>query len=656
MCGIAGAIVPGFDKIATRQLIERMTDPIIHRGPDDSGSIGGDGVVIGMRRLSIIDLSGGHQPIANERGDVHVVCNGEIYNFQALRAELIARGHRFSTKSDSEVAVHLYEEYGDRFLEHMRGMFGLALWDQRQQRLLLARDRLGKKPLFHASQGDRFYFGSEMKSILAAEPSLATPDYRRLGQFFQFGYILQPDTIYRDIHRLPAGHYGIHQQGKFTIHPYWELQFEPDEKPTEAQWMEELEATLLEAVRIRLESDVPLGVFLSGGLDSSAVVALAHQAGLKPIKTFTIGFDREEWDESEDARRVADQFGTDHHVLTIRESDLCDRFEETLQQAVHYFDEPFGDASSIPTFHVSRLARQHVKVILSGDGGDELFAGYSSYLGALFGQRYRQWVPFGLGRYVFPSLFQGAASILPGRLHYQALRAAKVLRDSALPMAQGYRDKSSIWTLVELDQLLTGDARKNMDFAGERYLPDRWWKRLQTPGDLVGRLSEIDIHTYMLDDILVKVDRMSMANSLEVRSPLLDYKVVELAARIPTRFKVRNGRGKHLLRRVLESKLPAPTMKKKKQGFSVPLRDWFRGTLRGLVHDCLGAGSQLPGEIFEAKHVRRILSEHDRGSADHARKIWLLLVFATWHRQQARYASHGPFQPDPLASPTGAVA
>jgi asparagine synthase (glutamine-hydrolysing) len=633
MCGIVGLVRPDLSSNEIESAIQQMNDPIFHRGPDDAGSICRNGRGIGMRRLSIIDLSGGHQPISNETNDIHVVCNGEIYNYRSVREDLQQRGHHFKTHSDSEVIVHGYEEYGDRFLDKIFGMFGLAILDERRNRILVARDRVGKKPLFYAEHRGALYFGSEMKSILAVAPELKAPDYRQLGQFFQFGYIRQPDTIYREIHRLPAGHLGVFENGTFTIKPDWSLEFSPDDSKSESQWFEQLDATLAESVKIRLESEVPLGVFLSGGLDSSAVVAYAHAAGLHPIKTFTIGFDRKEWDESEDAARVAKHFGTEHHLLRIAEADLCQSFEQTLQQVVSHCDEPFGDASAIPTFHVSRLAREHVKVILSGDGGDELFAGYSSYLGMLFGQNYRRYVPYSMGRYALPSMLKLAAAITPGRLHYKALRIAKVLRNSALPVAQGYREKTAIWQADEIRQLISSDLLHDMHDLDDQYLPEPWWTRLNGGGDLVARLSEIDIHTYMLDDILVKVDRMSMANSLEVRSPILDHRVLELAAQLPTRFKIRDGRGKYLLRSVLEKRLPSNTLRKGKQGFSVPLRDWFRGSLKGLVNGYLGNGGYLPTKIFSPSKVQQILREHERGTADHSNKIWLLLVFAAWHRQ-----------------------
>ena len=632
MCGITGIIDPTLrsDEIDAR--LHQMNDVIVHRGPDDSGHVVGDGMGIGMRRLSIIDVGGGHQPIDNEAGDIHVICNGEIYNFIDLRNELIAAGHRFKTGSDAEVIVHLYEDYGDDCFSHLRGMFGAAIWDQRRGRIVLGRDPVGKKPLFYAQQGERFWFGSEMKSLLAAEPRLSEPDYRTLGHFFQFSYIPEPDTVYRDILRLPAGHVGVFEQGRFTTRPFWTLDFDPEESASEQDWIERLDAELADAVRVRLHSEVPLGVFLSGGLDSSAVVAYAHRAGLDPIKTFTIGFDRPEWDESEDALRVAQHYGTDHHMLRINEADLCASFDSTLQAITRHCDEPFGDSSAIPTYEVSRLAREHVTVILSGDGGDELFAGYSSYRGSLFAERYRRMVPYPIGRHILPGLAGAAARILPGGLHYKALRVSKVLRDSALPIQQAYRDKTSIWRAGELRDLMSERLCADDDYLGEQYMPDPLWQTLQrTDRDLVSRLSEIDIQSYMRDDILVKVDRMSMAHSLEVRSPILDYKVVELAARMPTRMKIRGSEGKYVFRQLMKDKLPPRTIRKGKQGFAVPLRDWFRGDLRESVHDRLTSESGLPSNMFSRDTVDRVLSEHDRGVRDHSHKIWLLLAFAAWH-------------------------
>ncbi|MFK7734814.1 MAG: asparagine synthase (glutamine-hydrolyzing) [Pirellulaceae bacterium] len=666
MCGIVGIANPEKDTGFIEEKLSQMNACIVHRGPDDEGNIARQTLGIGMRRLSIMDVAGGHQPISNETGDVHVVCNGEIYNFEDLRSQLEQRGHHFATRSDAEVVVHLYEERGTDCLTDLRGMFGLAILDERKNRIVVARDRLGKKPLFFAEHKGRFLFGSEMKSLLAADPELGRPDYGVLGFYLQFAYIPEPRTIYQNIERLPAGHFGVWQNGSFAQHCYWDFEVRPDESVSEAEWVERIDAQLAESVRVRLQSEVPLGVFLSGGLDSSAVVAYAHEAGLRPLKTFTVGFDRAEWDESADAKRIADHFGTEHHLLRLNEGFLRDSFEQTLTDIIYHCDEPFGDASAIPTHHVSRLAREHVTVILSGDGGDELFCGYSSYRGALFGQKYRRLLPAWLGQGVLPRAAQMASRVAPGSLRYKLQRVAKVFRDSALPFEQGFRDKCSIWNVQQLSQLLTPDMFEMADYLGSQFLPGRNWDIFseglnsgadRTSRDLLSCLSEVDIRSYMRDDILVKVDRMSMANSLEVRSPLLDHNFVELAAQIPAHYKVRGNQGKYILKKVLERKLPKRAIRKGKQGFSVPLRDWFRGDLRQLVHDKLKSSDALPAELFQPSVVEKTLQEHDRGTVDHANRIWLLLTIATWFDTQKTLIGNTGCTPSAaIASRHGEVA
>ena len=641
MCGIVGIADSHMAADQVHSTLHRMNDRIVHRGPDDEGIYADVGVGIGMRRLSIIDLAGGQQPISNETNDVHVVCNGEIYNFDELRAELVSRGHQLKTRSDTEVIVHLYEELGEGCFTKLRGMFGIAILDERKRRLIVARDRLGKKPLFYSMLGGKFCFGSELNSLLAADSRLSEPDYSVISQYLQFAYIYQPNTIYQHIKKIPAGCFGVYdlQNGDLGIQSYWELEF-PDEQSegsgqeSRAQWQERLDDLLLECVKVRLQSEVPLGVFLSGGIDSSAVVAYAHRAGLNPMKTFTIGFDRAEWDESDDAQRVADHFGTDHHLLELTEHELRTTLPDSLLKIVQHCGEPFGDDSALPTYHVSRLAREHVTVILSGDGGDELFGGYTSYRGAQFAQAYRRRVPFFLGNRVLPGIAAGTARLLPERLRYQALRVAKVLRDSSLPFEQAYRDKTSIWNARELRDLLCPEVLEASSFMGDQYLPDDLWATLNTDRDVVSRLTDIDIRSYMLDDILVKVDRMSMAHSLEVRSPLLDHNMVEFAASMPSRFKIDGKRGKAILRDALAKYVPPKTSKKKKQGFSVPVRDWFRHGLSEMASDYLEYdGGLLPTSLFEEQKVQQVLAEHRSGHADHGRKIWLLMVFAVWHQQ-----------------------
>jgi asparagine synthase (glutamine-hydrolysing) len=614
-----------------------MTDAILHRGPDENGCFAIDGRGIGMTRLSIIDVAGGSQPIINETNDIAIVCNGEIYNHGELREMLMAKGHRFRTKSDCETALHLYEEEGVAGFQKLRGMFGLAILDTRRGVIVLARDRLGKKPLFYSQQGENLCFGSEIKSLLAACPELREPDYRKLPEFLQSGYLYEPDTIYKSIKKLPAGHYAIFQNNRLEIQSFWTLRFEVRENLSEAEWIERLDNQLLDAVKARLESEVPLGVFLSGGIDSSLVAAFANRAGLKPLKTFTIGFDNAQWDESADARRIAEHIGSEHHELRLSVDELQRSLPETLVKLVHYFDEPFGDDSALPTYHVSKLARQHVTVILSGDGGDELFAGYSSYQGAMFAERYKQRLPHWLGGVLVPSAVGALASVMPGKLRYKLQRVERVLRHSSLPLQEGYRQKTSIWNVDELRGLLNADVLAGNRSLTADYLPDDLAAIMNSNRDVISRLTEMDVRSYMRDDILVKVDRMSMAHSLEVRSPLLDQFVVEMAASIPSDLKLKNGVGKYLLKKIVAPYLPPESLKKRKQGFGVPLRDWLRGGLAGMVSDYLeGAQPHLPTDVFQLGTVQKIVREHRQGERDHSRKLWLLLVLAAWFDQEKR--------------------
>lgn len=633
MCGIAGIVDPNRSCEELSALARQMTNVIYHRGPDDDGFYVGDGVVLGMRRLSIIDVAGGQQPIANESRNIHTVCNGEIYNFRELRKDLEQKGHKFACGSDAEVLVHLYEENQEKSLNEIAGMFGAAIWDSTRNRLVLMRDRLGQKPLYYAHVGTSLYFASEIKSLLVADKSLAEPDPARYAEYLQFGFIHEPNSFYRKIKKLPAGHQAIFENNELKIRPYWSLEFTPHDSLNADQWLEQLDDVLLQAVRKRLVSEVPLGVFLSGGIDSSAMVAYAHKAGLSPIKTFTIAFDRPEWDESEDATRVANHFNTVHHVLRLEESTIRDSLPETLAKLIYHFDEPFADDSALPTWHVSQLAREHVTVILSGDGGDELFAGYSSYRGAIFAEQYRRFAPGLLGRRFLPWTAKMLAMPLPASARYRMLRVAKVLGDSGLPVEAGLRNKISIWNRAFISRLLRPELLRNSEYLSEQFLPDHLWATLRTDRDIASRLTEIDIHSYMRDDILMKVDRMSMATALEVRSPFMDHRLVELAARIPSRFKLNRKNGKIILKRLLARQLPPANLKKRKQGFAVPLRDWFRGGLRDLVGDyLLGTNSGLDQDVFDLNFVREIVHQHQRGDADHGRKIWSLLSFAAWRK------------------------
>jgi asparagine synthase (glutamine-hydrolysing) len=633
MCGIAGIIDPNLRMNIIGPILQHMTDAMIHRGPDDEGFFVAEGVGLGMRRLSIIDVAGGQQPVSSEDGLVQVVFNGEIYNYLALRNDLSKRGHIFHANSDTEVIAHLYEEKGVEGLADLHGMFGIALWDQRVRRLLLARDRLGKKPLFYAKRGDRLLFGSEIKAILAADPALAEPDPESLTPYFQYGFVPEPRTMFRHIWKLPAAHRLIYERGEIKIEPYWRLNFGEagTSKPNLKQMVEELDALLEEAVRIRLMSEVPLGVFLSGGLDSSTVVAYAHKSGLRPLKTFTMGFDRPEWDESADAQVVARHFQTDHHVLTLREQDLAQDLPGTLFALVRHFDEPFGDASALPTYYVSKLAREHVTVILSGDGGDELFAGYSSYKGIQFAERYRR-LPGWLGGQLLPALVQSGTQWLPPGRRYGALRVAKVLRDSRLPFEAMYFSKASLCRLDLLQQLFTEDVAAQLIQHRQPAYADDISAVMRSNLPMLSKASYADLRFGLLEDMLVKVDRMSMAHSLEVRSPLLDHRLVEFVIGLPPSLKLRGWQTKAILRDTVRRYLPSATLRKRKQGFSVPLREWLRTGLHDLVGDFLEvANGRLPVGMFNRATIRKLLLQHRLGEADHSSAIWLLLNYAVWH-------------------------
>jgi asparagine synthase (glutamine-hydrolysing) len=632
MCGIAGIVDPGMSSAEIRRMLQRMADSLWHRGPDEAGFFVADGVGLAIRRLSIIDVAGGHQPVQNEDGQIQVVLNGEIYNYLDLRAELSSRGHIFRTSSDTEVVAHLYEERGAECLTSLRGMFGIAVWDKRTRRLFLARDRLGKKPLFYAQQENRLLFGSEIKSILAAVPELADSDLQTVIPYFRQGFVSEPKTMFESVRKLPAAHSLSYRNGAMALRRYWYLSFEeiPQTSRPIGQVVEELDTLLADSVRCRLMSEVPLGVFLSGGLDSSAVVAYAHKAGLRPLKTFTVGFDRPAWDESGDARVVAKHFGTEHHVLQLREEDLCAHLPETLLTLVRHFDEPFGDSSALPTYYVSKLARQHVTVILSGDGGDELFFGYTSYQGIRFSEFYKR-LPAWLNREVLPALARAGIAYLPASHNYRALRAAKVLEDSLLPFEAMYQRKGSLCREPLLRQLFTREFVAHASRLGAPTYPDDVIAVMQSELPALSKAGYADLRHRLLEDMLVKVDRMSMAHSLEVRSPLLDHRLVEFAARLPASLKLRGWQTKAILRDTVRRYLPPATLKKKKQGFSVPLREWLKGSLHEMVHDYLSAAhGHLPSDVFNHVTVSRVMREHYNGVADHSSLIWLLLNYAAW--------------------------
>jgi asparagine synthase (glutamine-hydrolysing) len=620
MCGIAGVVETHPEGAVDNATVHRMCEAIVHRGPDDEGIFVKAGVGLGMRRLSIIDLAGGHQPVFNEDKTVWIVFNGEIYNFPELRVELEKRGHRFYTHTDTEVIVHLYEDLGANCVKKLRGMFAFALYDSRRGKLLIARDRLGKKPVHYAFAGGRLLFGSEIKSILAVAPELANVNNEALLQYMYFGYIPDPLTAFLPIQKLPPGHLLEFEAGQVHVRQYWNLPEYGTHQPRgEEECLEELEWRLTEAVRIRLISDVPLGALLSGGTDSSTVVALMARAGSKPVKTFSIGFSHDDFNEAHYARIVAKHFNTEHHELVLEPNVL-----ETVETLTKSLEEPFGDSSMLPTYYVSCMARKHVTVALSGDGGDEIFAGYDRYginLRRQAFERVPSWARHLYREHVFPRLPQN-------------MRGRRFSYNVSLPWRERYVDSISFIPTFERDiPLLSHEFREILRRGGNpedvmyRYFDEA------AATDPISQMLYVDTKTYLAADILTKVDRMSMATSLEVRVPLLDHVFVEWATGLPATWKLRGGQQKYILRKLAERVgVPRQALYRPKQGFALPLVHWTRNELKELIMSVLLEPRTLQRGYFKPEGVRRLLDEHFRERRDHSDGIWRLLIFELWHR------------------------
>jgi asparagine synthase (glutamine-hydrolysing) len=573
-----------------------------------------------MRRLSIIDLSTGHQPIHNEDRSIWVVFNGEIYNFPQLRPELEQRGHRFYTNTDTEVIVHCYEEYGADCVQKLHGMFAFALWDQRQQKLLLARDRFGKKPLYYALSGDRLLFGSEIKTLFAVAPELANIDPEGVLSFFYFGYIPDPLTAFSQIRKLPPGHLLEFSNGQIRIRKYWELPAYGGYEPrSEEECLEEMEQRLTEAVRARLISDVPLGAMLSGGVDSSTMVALMSRVSSRQVKTFSIAFSSADFNESDHARVVAKRFGTEHHELLVDP-----QIEETAHALTRSLEEPFGDSSMVPTYHVCRLARQHVTVALAGDGGDELFAGYDRYLSYMRRRKLRIFPPGGgwlYRRYIHPRV-------------PTEWRGRRFLYNLSLPLQERYLDGIAILPACARDRSVF--STEFLAWADKQPSPFEIFRRYLVNSPTSDPLSEVqylDAKTYLSGDILTKVDRMSMATSLEVRAPFLDHTFAEWAARLSPRWKMRMGEPKYILKKLAERLgVPREVLYRRKQGFSMPLVHWFRQSPSPALLEILHEPKTIQRGYFDPEGLRRRLAEHRNGLRDRSWEIWHLLIFELWHR------------------------
>ena len=622
MCGIYGVLDLAENDCQGAELLRRMGRVVSHRGPDDEGVYCGRGVALGMRRLSIIDLAGGHQPICNEDDTIWVVCNGEIYNFQELRDRLLRQGHVFRTKSDTEVLVHLYEQEGLDFVKRLRGMFGIALWDAAQARLVIARDRLGKKPLYVWRGTNRIIFGSEIKSILEAPEVTRRMNHGALEEYLALGYVPAPLTLFEGIEKVLPGHFLLCERGTVSDREYWDVRFDQIETHTETEWIERVREKFLEAVKLRLISDVPLGAFLSGGIDSSAVVAAMARLTNRPVKTYSIGFEGEDrfYNELPYARLVADAFHTDHHEIIVRPN-----VSELLPKLIWHMDEPIADSASITTYLVSRLARESVTVILSGVGGDELFGGYRRYLSDNLHRYYRKLPRLFRGKWLskaFARLPQDRHSNWKNNVRYATafLKAAEQNRTSR------YAGYVGVFSREMRAELLGTQPSLQFSRTFDRYFS------LGEGVDDLNQLIYLDIKTSLPDDLLLLTDKATMAASIECRAPFMDAELVELTSRLPSNLKVRGLSMKYLLKKVVEPWLPKTILHRKKRGFGAPIGSWLRKDLDVLVQETLSETQIRKRGIFDPQAVQSVVAAHRSERSDHTDHLMTLISLELWSR------------------------
>jgi asparagine synthase (glutamine-hydrolysing) len=629
MCGICGLLDVRQTETSKRACLERMCQIMVHRGPDDEGHYVAKEVALGMRRLSIIDVAHGHQPIGNEDETVWIVLNGEIYNFQTLRDELEAKGHRFRTRTDTEVIVHLYEEEGLDFVKRLRGMFAVALWDVPRSRLVLARDCIGKKPLYVRREPGRLLFASEIKSILAADDVPRRIDPQALREYLELGYVPAPRTLFEGIEKVLAGHLLVIENGTIRDREYWDPRFDQTEQRSEEEWVERVREKLLESVRIRLVSEVPLGAFLSGGIDSSSVVAAMAQFSDRPVKTYSIGFEGEDtfYNELPYARIVADAFHTDHHEIIVR-PDVA----ELLPRLIWHLDEPIADSAFFTTYLVSRLARESVTVILSGVGGDELFGGYRRYLGNAM-WRYYALLPRAVRRNALPWLLsrlpQDRHSGWKNNIRY----ASAFVKTAELDPVERYLSYVTIFSPGVQAHLLR-EPWTNGPAAGAGPVSDvmqGYFERCKT-SDSLNRIMYADIKTSLTDDLLALTDKMTMAASIECRAPFVDSELVELAGQIPSGMKIRGFTMKHLLKRVVEPWLPEQILNRKKRGFGAPVGAWMRNQLQPLVEEMLSETQVKRRGLFHWPVVQEIISSHREQRSDRTDHLLALISLEAWCR------------------------
>ncbi len=633
MCGITGGVWNCPELAIASPMLQRMTDAIAHRGPDDEGfyreqiikDAAGQrpGIALGFRRLSIIDLVGARQPLTNEDESIWMVFNGEIYNFATLRRRLEGNGHRFRTAGDGESIVHLYEDLGLDCFAQLNGMFAIALWDARRRRLILARDRLGKKPLYYTVRDQRLLFASELKCFAQVPGILEEVDPAAIDEFLTFQYIPHPNTIWKGVHKLSPGSLAVFADGEVRVQSYWDFQPEEEIVITKAEAVERLRELLSDAVRLRLQADVPLGAFLSGGIDSSLMVALAQQQRSDPIRTFSIGFANKDFDETGYAQLVADRYGTRHTRF-----EVSPRGVDIIGKLVWHYDEPFADSSAIPTWYLSELTRREVTVALSGDGGDELFAGYDRYRALWLSRILQQFLPL----HRLPGI--GLVQRLPDSSRRRSVvrRIKRFLGAMAEPPARRYLNWLQIFPETLRAELYNDDFLERLPGADPFDFLQAAWDR-SAGRDAVTQASLADLVTYLPCDLMTKVDIASMAHGLEVRQPMLDYRVVEFAASLPVSLKFRARRGKLLLRDAFGELLPGKIWTRSKMGFGIPIDAWFRDELRPLVHETLLADDALCLEYFRQEKLRQLVQLHESSRQNHGYRLWSLLIFEQWLRR-----------------------
>lgn len=632
MCGICGKVYFDRKTPVSERLILRMCDVLQHRGPDEYGVYTECNAGFGHRRLSIVDLSGGKQPMLNARKDIWLSFNGEIYNFQTLRKDLENQGYTFHTHSDTEVLLSMYERYGTHCVKHLRGMFAFAIWDKRRQRLLLARDRIGQKPLFYQMTERSIRFSSEIKALLVDKSTPNTLNVKALSQYLTYQYVPSPRTIFQEICKLPPAHILVCENGKTVIERYWDLAYTPKQPSHPKEVFERAQELIQEAVKIRMIGDVPIGAFLSGGIDSSLVVAIMAQYAGQAVKTFSIGFEEKRYNELPYARMVAEQYQTEHQEFIVKPNAL-----EVLPKLIWHFEEPFGDPASIPTYYLSQLTSQYVKVALNGDGGDESFGGYQRYLGHRRAEFFSR-IPLPLRRSVFPSAFQKCARIFQQGSVASAIRYGAFLNEWSLHSKEWrYLQGMMMFDASLKRDLFTDDVWQHVQReTSEEYMSAYF--HAHNAQHFTDKMLYADVMTYLPGALLVKIDRMTMAFGLEGRSPFLDHKLMEFSATLPVEYKVRGACLKYLLKQLGRKWLPQQITDRRKQGFLVPLSEWFRNDLRDFLHDILSSSYLAQDGVCKQATMQRILEEHQTGVKNHPHRIWGLLNLELWYRMFIRNA------------------